>query len=375
MPARKLLLTGALLMAVAALTLGAAGCGQKDKKATAKAKTATPVTLGKASVRKVVYTLDQVGTLESPKMVTLRAETAAPITAILFHEGKPVKEGQILVKQDTAKLKATAQNLEQRIHQLKIRMAHQNRILERNKPLVKDNLVSKLKYDDLETEIKLTEATLSQAQADLTRHKDLMEDADIRAPFDGVAGSKDISVGDYLKVGDKVVTVVSLNPLEMGFTIPERYKAGISVGQEVQLMMAAYPGRDFKARIYFISPVVDVATRSFRVKARVDNSQGLLNPGMFARVHVITQVKDAAMTVPWAAVIQTETETYIYVLENGKAKKVPVKLGKITSQWAEVIGAEIKPGQEVILEGKFQVKPGSEVSTKQEAPKAPADKK
>lgn len=375
MPARKLLLTGALLLAAAALSLGAAGCGKKEEKAPAKAKTAVPVTLGQASTRKVVYTLDQVGTLESPKMVTLRAETAAPITAILFHEGKPVKEGQILVKQDTAKLKATAQNLEQRIHQLKIRLAHQKRILERNKPLVKDNLVSKLKYDDLETEIKVTEATLSQAQADLTRHHDLMEDADIRAPFDGVAGSKNISVGDYLKVGDKVLTVVSLNPLEMGFTVPERYKAGITVGQEVELVVAAYPERSFEAKIYFISPMVDVSTRSFRVKARVDNSQGLLNPGMFARVHVITQVKDAALTVPWASIIQTETETYIYVLENGKAKKVPVKLGKITSQWAEVMTKEVKPGQEVILEGKFQVKPGSEVSTKQEAPKAPADKK
>ena len=203
MPARKLLVTGALLMAAAVVSLGAAGCGQQDQKAPSKVKKATPVTIGQASARRVVYTLDQVGTLESPKMVTLRAETAAPITAILFQEGKPVKEGQILVKQDTAKLKATAQNLEQRIQQLKIRLAHQKRILERNKPLVKDNLVSKLKYDDLETEIKVTETTLSQAQSDLTRHKDLMEDADIRAPFDGVAGSRDISVGDYLKVGDK----------------------------------------------------------------------------------------------------------------------------------------------------------------------------
>ncbi|MCF8032317.1 MAG: efflux RND transporter periplasmic adaptor subunit [Desulfarculaceae bacterium] len=375
MLAKKPLLACVLMAAAAVMALGAAGCGKEEKKAQVAAKKATPVTLGKAAARRVVYTLDQVGTLVSPKMVTLRAELAAPVTEILFKEGKAVKQGQILVKQDTAKLKATARNLQQRIHQLKIRLAHQKRILERNKPLVKDNLVSKLKYDDLETEIKVSDATLSQAQADLARHHDLMEDADIRAPFDGVAGSRNISVGDFLKVGDKILTVVSLDPLEISFMMPERYKAGITVDQGADLMVAAYPGRTFKAQIYFISPVVDVATRSFKVKARVDNSQRLLNPGMFARVHVVTQVKEQALTVPWAGVIQTETETYVYLNDKGKAKKVSVKLGKVTSQWAEVITDQIEPGAEVILEGKFQVRPGSEVSTKQEAPKAPADKK
>lgn len=361
MSAKKTLPSLIVLALSLTLLWGVGGCGRGEKKQEAVTPTATVVTLGKITARRVEKVLNQVGTISSPKMVTIRAELAAPVEEILFQEGAEVKKDQLLVKLDAAKVLADMRNLEQRIHQLKIRLAHQKRNLERNRPLVKDNLVSQMKYDDLETEIALAQAALAQAQADMSRQKEMLADTEIRAPFAGVVGSKNLSVGDYLKAGEPVVKVVSLDPLEMGFSVPERFKAGIFKGQEVDILTVAYPGRKFIGKVSFISPVVDTHTRSFRVKASVDNPQHLLNPGMFGRLKVTVDVRGNAICAPWASIIQTEKETYIYLVENDKAKKVPVTLGKIESTWAEILEPKLEAGTPVILEGKFMVKDGGEV--------------
>lgn len=338
-----------------------AGCGREEKKTQVVAPTATVVTLGELTSRRVESVLNQVGTINSPKMITIRSEIAAPVEEILFKEGVEVKTGTLLVKLDAAKVRADMRNLEQRIQQLKIRLAHQKRNLERNRPLVKDKLVSQMKYDDLETEIALAQAALAQAQADMSRQKEMLSDTEILAPFDGVVGSKDLSVGDYLKAGEPVVRLVSLNPLEMEFSVPERFKAGIFKGQEVSIFTVAYPGRKFVGKISFISPVVDSKTRSFKVKATVDNTRHLLNPGMFGRLKVTVDVRENAVCAPWSSIIQTEKETYIFLAVDGKAKKVPVTLGQIENQWAEIIHPPLKAGAKVILEGKFMVKDGGQV--------------
>jgi membrane fusion protein (multidrug efflux system) len=110
---------------------------------------------------------------------------------------------------------------------------------------------------------------------------------------------------------------------------------------------------------------VDLNLRSFQVKAKVENIPPLLNPGMFAHVKMITDVHEEALTVPWESVIQTETETYIYVVEGEVARKVPLHTGKITNEWAEILDTNLLPGTTVILEGKFAVKDGAKVAVKE----------
>lgn len=372
MSAKRMPLSLTVLALSLTLLWGASGCGREEKKNQVVKPTATVVSVGELTSRRVENVLNQVGTISSPRMVTIRSEIAAPVEEILFQEGAEAKKGQLLVKLDAAKVRADVRNLEQRIHQLKIRLAHQKRNLERNRPLVKDKLVSQMKYDDLETEIALAQAALAQAQADMSRQKEMLGDTEIRAPFDGVVGSKNLSVGDYLKAGEPVVRVVSLNPLEMAFSVPERFKAGIFKGQKVRIFTVAYPGREFIGKISFISPVVDSQTRSFKVKSQVDNSQHLLNPGMFGRLKVTVDVRENAVCAPWSSIIQTEKETYIFLIEDDKAKKVPVTLGKVESSWAEIVSPALKAGSEVILEGKFMVKDGGQVRRAGGKPEAEA---
>jgi RND family efflux transporter MFP subunit len=341
------------------------GCAKKKEEGNNKIS-AFPVITGQTSIRKVVYTLNQVGTLEATQEVTIRSEIEGSIIEILFKEGRGVKKGELLLKIDSTKIQAKIRSLKASIDQLKVRLANRQRTLDRNRPLVEKELISRLNFDNLQTEIKEIESEIAQIRANLALEEERLSDTFIRAPFDGVTGTRNISVGDYLRVGEPVVTVVDLNPLEITFNIPERYSPNISVGQEVFLTVVSFPKIVFKGTIFFISPRVDVNTRNFQVKARVDNSKHLLKPGMFARVELMTEVHENALTVPWESIIHTESEIYIYIVEGNTAKKVPIHLGKTTNEWAEVIDTNIPPGKKVILEGKYAVKDGMKISIKKE---------
>jgi membrane fusion protein (multidrug efflux system) len=322
---------------------------------------AVPVTLGKVTTQRVEYVLQQVGTLVAAQEVALKSKIQGRVVDILFDEGKSVKKDDVLVRMDDVKILADIRNLTARIQQLEIRLENKKRSLERNRLLVEQDLVSREMYDNLETEIDEIKSQILQTQADLARQKDVLADTLIRAPFDGIAGPRTFSVGHYLNVGAPVVSVIDLNALEISFKAPEKYKQHISTGQAVYLTVDAYPGRKFTGRIFFIDPEVAVDTRTFLVKARVENSEKTLNPGMFARAELVTEVHENALTVPWESIIQTENETYVYAVEGKTAKKHPVRLGKVDADRAEVLDSKLSSGDAVIVEGKFSVREGSEI--------------
>ncbi len=334
------------------------------KKEVRKEALAVPVITGEVCTRRVEYTLHQVGTLEASQEVTIRSEVEGRVINILFEEGKEVSKGEVLLRLDAAKTKAEIRNLTARIEQLEIRRDNKNRSLERNRPLVMQDLISRQSFDDLQTEIEEIRSEIVQVKAVLCRQKELLSDTVIRAPFDGVTGARNLSAGHYLKEGDPVVTVVDLDLLEVMFRVPEKFKGNLFVGQNVVLDVDPYPAQHFTGIIFFIDPKVEVNTRTFQVKARVGNSEGLLNPGMFARVEVITEVHEDALTVPRESVVKTETETYIYIVDGEVARKVPVHLGKMTNEWTELLDTEVPAGTMVILEGKFSVMDGDRLALK-----------
>jgi RND family efflux transporter MFP subunit len=145
------------------------------------------------------------------------------------------------------------------------------------------------------------------------------------------------------------------------FKVPEKYLPNLFLGQEVQLSVEPYPDKIFNGKIFFISPEIEVLTRTFAVKARVANPKKALRPGMFARARLIVEVHENAVAVPWNSVIRTETETYIYLVDGNVARKHPVRIGKVMDGWAEILDSNLAADATVILEGKFAVKDGIEV--------------
>ena len=356
-----------LLRLVLILVLLLGGCGEKKSEAPRPEPPAVPVLLGEVTAREVELVLEQVGTLTASHDVTLRSESEGRVVEIAFREGQPVRKGEVLVRLDAAKVRASIVNFEAQITELDARLENKLRTLERNRPLLEKKLISQLQFDNLETEIAEVRAQIAQARANLVGEEARLADTVIRAPFAGVAGVRTLSPGDHLKVGDPVLTVVDLDPLEISFQVPEKFKPKFSLGQTVNLQVAPYPDRTFSGRISFLSPRVDESTRTFQIKAQVDNAEHMLSPGLFARVTVITDVFAEAVTVPWESIIQTELETYLYTVHDNVARKVPVRLGRITPQWAQLLDSELAPGSAVILEGKFASRDGGRV-----APKSPA---
>ena len=299
------------------------------------------------------------------------------------------------LERNPALVGAEIQKLEEQLRQLNVRLANRQRDLERNRPLVEKDLIARQSFDRIQTETDEIRAEISRTEVELARQRDLvakqsadtirteiaeieaqmakaraslgqekvrLDDATIRAPFAGVAGVRNVNVGDYLAVGGPVVTVVDLDPLEITFRLPEKHRSRVSTGQPVAVRVDAAPNEVFAGTASFIAPQVDPETRTFQVKAAIRNPQGRLSPGMFARVELVTEVHENAVTVPWESVVQTENDAYVYVVEGEVARKVPVELGQTTSEWAEVLGTGLVAGARVVLEGKFALRDGAAVT-------------
>lgn len=335
------------------------------KKETVKnpAEKIIPVHVDKVATDRVEYTLTRVGSMASRESVLIRTQTEAYVSKIFFEEGKRVRKGQTLVKLKDLKLQAEVRSLEAKVRQAEARLANSLSEKKRKEALVRENVVPQQAFDDLLARVKMEQASVEQLKADLSYAVEKLKDTEIRAPFAGVTAERLVSTGSFLKVGDPVVRLVQLNPLEIGFRVDERYKTNLYAGQEISVRVAAYPDRRFSGKVFFISPDVEAETRTFLVKGAVDNNRELLNPGMFAEATIVTEVHEKTLVVPWDAIVEMEQEIFLYKLEGRKARKIPVRLGVIRDNRAEVFG-DLRPGDVVVTEGKFALKDGSGVEVK-----------
>lgn len=339
------------------------GCG-KTPETNQKDNDVTPVTVRKIENMDVVYHLQQVGSLEAKESVVLKAEVEMSagerVTGILFEEGDRVETGQLLVKLDDAKVRTTMDQLKARLRQLELQSANSERTLKRKQPLVKEDLISQQEFDDLKTKFEIEKNAIKEIIAELAHNQELLEDTEVRAPFPGVTSERLVSVGDFLQMGEPIVGVVQLNPLEISFRMDEKYKTRLYLNQPVIVKVAAYPDHKFSGEVFFISPDIDTSTRTFLVKGLIANEESLLNPGMFAEVSIVTETHNNALVVPWESVVQLEDEVYLYVVNNSIVKKIPIELGLIFEGTAEVLG-DLNPGQFVVTEGKYALQDGSKI--------------
>jgi membrane fusion protein (multidrug efflux system) len=334
------------------------GCGREE--ALQKKDTAVPVTLTTVSQMDVSHTIDQVGTLEANEMVMVRSEAQGKIKKILFEEGKPISEGELLVKLDDSKIKAEIEAIRSRIVQYKAELNNTKRDVQRNENLLRDGVINQKTYDDITTKSDVDEALLSEAQANLALAQEQLNDTSITSPFQGFTSERFVSVGDFIGVGDPIVKVVQTDPLKLAFRIPEKYVSSITPGKEVEVTVEAFPGKTFSGSIYFVSPDIDTTTRTLLVKARVPNRNNHLNPGMFAKVTVKLEVHPDALVVPWDTLVVKENEIYLFRVDEGRVLKVPVKVLLVFDRKAEIEG-NLSPGTAVVQDGKFSIRDGDTV--------------
>jgi membrane fusion protein (multidrug efflux system) len=150
----------------------------------------------------------------------------------------------------------------------------------------------------------------------------------LRAPFAGQIGLREVSVGEFVDVGQDLVTLVRLDPIEVDFSVPETVLAQLRNGQKLRVTIDAYPDDTFAGEVVAIDPVVDANSRSARLRAQIPNPDGRLKPGQFAKLQIDTGTDDAAaLLVPEQALMQDGDTRFVYTVVDGKARKTVIRTG------------------------------------------------
>lgn len=326
-------LTATLLM------LGAGGAAEGQMPPTI-VETARPV------VENVVDHVTAVGTLRAAESVTIRPEVAGLIERVHFEEGQTVKANDPLFTLDASLIRAEVNEWEATVAQSK-------RDTERTRELVDRKLAAISDLDAKRAQLEVDQARLSSARTRLAKTV-------IRAPFTGVAGLRHVSPGEYVQIGQELVSLVQLDPIKLDFRVPESALSRISTGQRVRIAVDAYPGETFEGEVYAIAPQLDTSGRSVELRATIANPEGRLRPGLFARVELETAARENALLVPEEALWPVGDKQYVYVVEDGAAKLVEVVTGVRQAGRVEITSG-IDRDDVVITAGQIKIGPGMPV--------------
>ena len=345
------------LLALAACGNGESGSGAEGAQA---APSGTPVETAVARRETLSSTVRAVGTLEADARVEVRPELDGHVTAIEFEEGQEVREGQVLVRLDQDKLRAQAGAARAAVKRARTTASNLERRLARNDSLLAAGAISEQAYDDLEAEYESAEAALDESEANLELAEQRLEDATIRAPFGGRVGAREFHLGDYVQLGQTLFTVVDDDPLEVQFSVPERYLGRLEVGSPVRVTVRSDPERPVTGEVSFVSPYVDPSTRTVELKARVPNPASELRAGQFASV-VLELESRQGVVVPEAAVVPRQDRRLVYVVRGGTARERTVRLGQRSRGSVELLSGA-SAGDTVVVAGHQRLSDGAAVS-------------
>ena len=286
-----------------------------------------------------------VGTLRSENSVILRPEIAGRISQIAFTEGQPVTKGQVLLRLDDSVVKAQLQQA-----QANLGLAASQ--FRRSETLTKQGFISKQARDETFSQLQVQQAAVALAQAQLDKTV-------ILAPFDGIVGLRQVSVGDYVSAGTDVAPLESIDPLQVDFRVPEGYAGQLVPGQSMVVRFDALPAEQRTGVLKAINPQIDVGGRSILARADVPNPDGRLRPGMFARVQL--QFNDAqALAVPETALLSSGAERFVFRVEEGKVRRVVVEIGQRRAGQVEIVRG-LKEGDQVVVAGLQKIADGVSV--------------
>ncbi|MFZ2972695.1 MAG: efflux RND transporter periplasmic adaptor subunit [Ferribacterium limneticum] len=322
-----------------------AGVPVKSGGGAAPASPPTAVEVARVTASDFADDVAAVGTLKSNESVVLRPETAGRVASIGFKDGAVVAKGTVLVVFDAA-----IQDAE--LLQARANLALAKSSYERNVELVGKKFLSQQALDSSAATLKVQEAAVQLAEAKAARMR-------IKAPFTGMVGLRNVSVGDYLKDGQDLINIEDVATLRVDFKLPENYLGRISKGQSVEVVTDALPSERFKAVLDAIDPMVDQNGRSISARARLDNAKGKLRPGMFVRVRLLFGERKAVLMVPEQAIVPGG-QPAVFKVVDGKVSLVKVKLGVRRTAQVEVVEG-LAAGDLVVTAGQLKLREGAAV--------------
>lgn len=343
--------TGAAL----ALALLAA-CGQQ-KPEEKKEEAAVPVETAKVTVGPIDAAYRGTATLEAEDEATVLAKTGGVIEHVLAEEGQRVKAGQVLARLETDRLKLEAARARAEADK-----AREN--FERNTRIYEKNLISKDLYD--QSRFARDAAKAAYDLAALT-----LRESELRAPISGVISTRYIKVGNAIQPNSAAFKITQMDTLHAHIYVPERDIHKLAPKQSATLTVDAWPDKAFRGAILRVNPVVDASTGTVKVTVAMTGSQRELKPGMFGRVEILYDRRDAATLVPKDAVLTEDAAQSVFVVNDSKAQRRSIKVGYSDSYNYEVLDG-LKSGDQVVTTGQANLKDDARVHVVNATPGAAA---
>jgi len=315
-------------------------CALADQASSTNVITAT------ATQMPIYEQIETFGNLAAVNQVTISSQVAGNVTNIFFKDGQDVNEGALILQLDNTQAKAD-------LISAQADLALSNRNYQRYQELANYGGTTKQQLDNAQAEVNAKQAALQQALNALQKYT-------LTAPFTGRLGSFLVQQGDYVTVGDKIVTIVNNNPLKVLYALPENTFPELKLNQTVLVKVAPLPKKEFYGKVTYIAPTIDTNTGTISVQAVLDNKSGELSPGMFAN---LTQVfgKTESLVIPEECVLANLQGTYVYKVVDGKAIKTPVKIGNYIKGYIE-IESGLSLGDTVVSQGQQKLSDGNLVS-------------
>ena len=292
------------------------------------------------------------GSIEANENVEIRSEVSGIVEKISFSEGTQVSKGQVLLKVNDIELRA---QLSQAITKQKLASENERRA----KLLLQKEAISQEEYDIASAEFRSLKAQTQLIQAQIAK-------TTIRAPFSGKIGLRNISPGTYVTPTTIITKLVSSSQVKISFSIPEKYASEIENNATITFTIPNNPQK-FSAKIYAIEPEIETATRTLKIRAIADNSNGKLLPGTFATIELsLKNIKDA-IVIPTEAVVPIQDGKVVYIANNGKAKEVKIETLARTSKDV-VVTSGIKSGDTLLTSGVMSLKDEADIKVNLKEP-------
>ena len=297
----------------------------------------SPVEVAVARKDTVIDALDATGQIEAIQAIELRPEIEGRVVEIPATEGTEVAAGTVLLRIDDQELKAEVARAEADRD-----LARQ--ALDRTQDLLQQKASSAADLERAQANARSTQASLDLLELRLRRTA-------VRAPFAGAVGQRFVSLGDYVTTSSRLMTLQSVNPQRVAFSVPEKFANRLTRGQKVTFRVAALTGAEFVGTVDFVDPVVALPSRTILVKALVPNSRRQLQTGMFAETKLATEVRPDAVIVPEDALVPLQGAFYVWAVVDGKAVRRQVGIGVRSPGFVE-IRSGVDAGEQVVVGGQ-----------------------
>jgi RND family efflux transporter MFP subunit len=361
---------------VAAVALSAAvACKKPLSKDAASAGTygAAPVKVFKVRRERITEKITYTGTLEAWNKINITPEVGGKIARILVQEGDRVARGQLVAELETESIRLQLKQAQAGVAVAEASHADALRNKERMDRLIKENAVSEMQREKIQLAFDAAAAQLEQARAGLNLAQHALDVSIMKAPFSGIVSSKNAEVGDVINPmmggfgggAGGVLTLMDYSKVKIAVAVSSEDIGRIRKGQEAVLRVGSLPGREFRGSVRIVNLTADPLSKKFGVEVVIENPDAALRPGTFGDLVFEVQSHDNALVVPQKAILEN---SYVFIVEAGKAVKKTVALGLQNTTMVEVLDG-LAEGALVVVEGNFGLEEGAAVQVLEEVAK------